>query len=1105
MRPEATSTYTSVPTSAPIFLWLGYVFFVVYGSLVPLQYKALPLADALAAFRNIPYLQLGIESRADWVANGVLYVPVGFLTAYMLRSAFPRVWAPALYLVAAAFSMLLGVSVEFTQLFFPPRTVSFNDLIAEVIGSALGITLFARLGNWFRALLHSFLSDSTRLAVLALDAYVLAYLAFSLFPFDFLLSAGELADKSNSKNWGWLLAGERPRLSIVILQLIAETLLTLPFGLLLARWVGPKKRHHKAGIAIAVTLGFMLGSAIEIAQFFIASGVSQGLGVFTRALGLCGGYAVGQWLARHADRFKPHDASRLIRRYAWLLAVPYLAALLEINGWISLRWQGMAFAKSQWGEVSLLPFYYHYYTTESIALFSLAAVSMAYFPVGVLAWANGRAAAFALILAALMAVVIETGKLFIKDAHPDPTNVLIAGLAAWVTAKVLQLVSSSDRPTAVPGNPAHAESVARQSRPVVAEPSPRKGALAWMGGCLVLSAAWLVTFPSMQALVGLVLLGACVAVWHRPLWVFAIIPAALPVFDLAPWSGRFFLDEFDVLVFATLAVAYARTPAPASGQRHRHGHGHGHGLGRANFLIPMLATLFAVAFAISTVRGLMPFALPDANAFNNYFSPYNALRIAKGALWAALIWRLANRFAVEGRDVRLTFAVGLMAGLAMTVAWIIWERVAFPGLFDFSSDYRVTGPFSATHTGGAYIDCFLVAAVPFAIVLTMVVRRWWLKLAGLFLILISTYALVVTYSRGGYIAFAVAIAVVLAALATGRKKQGSIALAGAGGVVLAMAAVAYPVFKSDFMQARIVAIGADASFRQTHWADALGIRDQNLTTTLFGMGVGRFPETKYWRSTLNPKVGTYRLQSEKINGKETTFLRLDSGDAIGVEQFVTLQAGQKHALKLVVRASHSNSKIIVSICEKWLLTSATCSELSADLGIQTGAWRGIEMQVDAKDFSPAKGPLTRPVKLSLGHTGASSTLDIANVVLQEADGADLIQNGNFSQGLDHWFFSIAGTLHAHWRTHNLFVGELFDLGWIGLVTLSALLAAAAAKAAKDAWLGDSISAASLAALCGFVVGGLFDTQIDSPRFLLLLLLMVALCALRRKASAQPSK
>ncbi len=73
-------------SATPFVLWLGYVAFVNYGSLVPLQYKARSMDSAIAAFQKIPFLTLGIESRADWILNDVLYVPVGILTVLALRA-----------------------------------------------------------------------------------------------------------------------------------------------------------------------------------------------------------------------------------------------------------------------------------------------------------------------------------------------------------------------------------------------------------------------------------------------------------------------------------------------------------------------------------------------------------------------------------------------------------------------------------------------------------------------------------------------------------------------------------------------------------------------------------------------------------------------------------------------------------------------------------------------------------------------------------------------------------------------------------------------------------------------------------------------------------
>ena len=1115
----------------PLALWIGYVFFVVYGSLVPLQFNALPLADAWRAFQNIPYLQLGIASRADWVANGVLYVPLGFLSVFLLKAALPRAWAAPMQVLAALFCLALAVGVEFTQLFFPPRTVSLNDVMAEAIGSLIGVALGAKFGRWFAAFLRSFLTDTRRLFVLGLDAYVVVYLVFALFPFDFLLSWDEIADKVNSDLWGWLVAGAGAQKPVtVLIKGIAEAALTVPFGVLLARLAGARQ----PGYALAAFIGLLLGGCVEVAQFFVGSGVSQGLSVLTRIAGVCAGLALVRYATRHARLMSSVDAARLARRVGPYLAVPYLVVLLQINGWITPRWHGLQAAKRQLAEVNFLPFYYHYFTTEAIALFSLAAVTLSYLPVGGLAWAYGRSAGVAAGLAILLAGGVETGKLFIVGAHPDPTNMLIAGVAVWITVSILQLFERGKRPAAGLATDPGAPSAWRPAAPgplrlkIPAE-SRLPGQLSWLGLalCTALVTAWLMAFPTLRLLVAVVLGASCVAVWRQPRLAFAILPAALPVFDLAPWSGRFFFDEFDVLVLLLLAVAYARAPRPAAAP----GSG-GHRQARrlrtpGDLFLLFSVALLALSFAISTVRGLLPFTLPaslpfawpDANAFNNYFSNFNALRVAKGALWALLLWRLSRRFlttgvrrgvtrgVTTGTDVRRYFSWGMTAGLALTVVWILWERAAFPGLLDFTQDYRVTGPFSVTHTGGAYIDCFLAAAIPFLLVQTIEQRRWVFKLAGVVLVLASTYALVLTYSRGGYLAFAVAVAVLLLAMLSksvvgqrgSQKSQGlkryrdGLIL---GGLGLAMLLVALPVFKSGFMQSRLATVGADFDVRKAHWADALAIRDPGLLTALFGMGVGQFPQTKYWRSTLHPKIATYRLLTEQPGGKTNTFLRLDAGEPIGVEQFVAMAPGQNYVLKFDVRPSHANTQVVVPICEKWLLTSARCLTPSIDLGAQKGVWRSVELTVDSQALAPAHGPVARPIKLSLGHSMAQSTLDIDNLRLLSPNQVDLLSNGDFSNGLDHWYFSIAGTLHAHWRTHSLPVGVLFDQGWLGLVAWVLVLAVAMGRAGKNAWAGDTFAAAALAALAGYLVGALFDTQVDAPRFLLLLLLLTCMACTR---------
>ena len=1053
----------------PLLMWLGYVFFVVYGSLVPLQYKARPLADAWLAFQNIPFLQLGVESRADWIANGVLYVPVAFLTAYLLTQSCKNVSRIFLFGLAAIFSAALAVAVEFTQLFFPARTVSLNDILAECVGSLVGLALAARYANWFGALLKSFFHDSQRLKVLALDGYVFAYLLFALFPYDFVLSRPELFAKLGSSNWGWLVAGSSSRPILAGLQLAVEIVMAIPFGVLLASRMGSRRPNY---LLIAV-LGLLLGCFIEVAQLFVASGVSQGLSVFTRAAGVCFGVA----LSRYGDRWTFDDISATLRRYTPALAITYLMALLGINGWLTVRWQGFQAGISQLAAVHFMPFYYHYFRTEAMALFSLTVVSLSYTPVGLLAWSHAYSPAFAAMLSVFIAMCIESGKLFLPGAHPDPSNILLAGFASWSTVWLMRQLSVRTHLPVESSADAQASGKAVQST---------KTPLLALLACLVATAIWVVNFPAFPVLVGLLLIACAIAVWYQPRCLFAIIPAALPVLDLAPWSGRFFLDEFDALLLVGLSVAYSRAPAMPGNRS------------SSDALWTIAASLVLLSFSISAIVGLLPLALPDANAFNNYYSPYNALRIVKGVFWAALLIGLAQRFSKRGVEVHRTFCWGMVAGLGLTVAVVLWERVAFSGLWNFTGGYRVTGSFSAMHTGGAYIECFLAVATPFLLLVMAEKRNWFVRLGGMTLLLAATYTLMVTFSRNGYFAFAVGILVVLTFLVFKSKRLIRSVVISAG-LAFALLLVAIPIFKGEFAQARMATVNADLAIRQAHWKDALTIRDSDVSTTLFGMGLGRYPVSNYWRGSQIARSGTYQLENETGN----TYLRLGSGDSIYIEQLVSVEPGKEYVLKLDARPSVPNASITVPICEKWMLTSYNCVWQGIEFGKQIGNWRTFEKHIKANELSVSPWYSKRPIKLALYYGVPKSTIDIDNVSLLTGSGANLLRNGDFSSGLDHWFFSTDS--HLQWHIKSLFYGLLFDQGWFGLVVVCLLLALALMRATRNAVQGNLAAGASLAALTSFLILGFFDTLIDSPRFLLLLLMLAWSCHSQVAPSGRQAK
>ena len=1052
-----------------VSIWFGYLLFIVYGSLVPLDFRPLPFDQAWTIFQHIPMYKLGVESRADWIANGVLYGPAGFLTAHVLHQILSKSHRPLLYLLAALLCISLAVGVEFTQIFFPPRTVSLNDLLAESLGSLIGLLLGAKYSDWFRILLHAAFGNPRRLALRLGEAYLAAYVAFTLFPYDILLSGIELQQKLQSGNWGWLLAGDLHEKILIALKLLSEIVLTLPFGFVLGY-----RSNRSAGFVPAAVLGLGLGVFIEVAQFFTASGVSEGLSVLTRIAGTCGGLALWQ---RRAD-WSPERLAALTQRYALPLSIAYLLLLLQVNGWLSQRWSGIGFAASRIGELHFLPFYYHYYTTEAKALFSLASVCLMYIPIGLLIWSSRGSPSSAFFLALLAATLIETGKLFLQGMHPDPTNALLGALAAWGT---VYLANELAKVAAAPAKTGQAEMPPADRT----EPSPPANTAARTGWKsyaallppLAFAGYRAASFPTQPVLLCLFLASCAAIVWQRPVLLLVILAASLPILDLAPWSGRFYLDEYDLLLLTTLAIGYVRT-LPAQDVKPG-----------KDILFSLASLLIALSFAIGAMRGLAHWQMPDANAFTNYYSPFNALRIGKGALWALLVYGLLRRFAAARIDTQRPLAVGMVAGLALTVTVILWERLTFASLFDFASDYRVTGPFSSMHMGGAYIECFLAVAAPFLILLILQTGSGAGRVLGVILLLATTYALMVTFSRNGYSAFGIALAIVLffALFKSGRRQQRSLIVVALGGAVLA---VALPVFTGQFAQGRIATVGSDYALRQAHWEDALNIRSPDWLTTLFGMGLGRYPESHYLLSREGSHAGTYQLKTENGN----TFLRLGAGEPIYVEQIVSISPHQNYVLKLNVRTSRPGEQISAGLCEKWLLTSSNCIHITLNPGVETRAWKSVEAPFASGALGNSPWYAEKPVKFALYNPREKYHLDIDNIRLETIGGENLLSNGDFSRDLDHWFFSADN--HLQWHAKSLSVAVLFDLGWFGLVALCLFSALAIQRAATRAWRGDLPAAAVLAAFCGFLVVGLFDTLIDQPRFLFLFLLLGWFCCCR---------
>lgn len=430
-------------------LWLAavaYTAFVIYGSLVPLEFQALAWDDAVARFREIRFLQLGIGSRADWVANLLLFIPLAFLWlgALAYRRSLPVRLVASAFVVACA--VLLSVAIEFTQLYFPQRTVSLNDLFAESLGSLLGIALWwavgerfaAWLAGWKRAQSHLDLARRITLAYLAL------LFGYSLLPLDLTISPVEVYHKFREGKLNLLPFARLPDHPVqAAYELGSDALLWLVPALL---WRGSGKASSPkvwAGMTGAAVL-------LEILQLFVYSRVSDITDVFTAAVGA----GLGVWIAGRFARQGRHATPAAGKGFAvlMLLAAAWSVLIFAVFWYpFEFRADG-AFLRARLRDfLGNVPFQAYYFGTEYRAATEVMHKVLFFIPLGLLLgtfvsrlrylW-RGYGTAFSLAWIALIGVVAVGGRLAQPEKNPDIVDAALHGVGGGVGFVIARLVLS---------------------------------------------------------------------------------------------------------------------------------------------------------------------------------------------------------------------------------------------------------------------------------------------------------------------------------------------------------------------------------------------------------------------------------------------------------------------------------------------------------------------------------------------------------------------------------------------------------------------------------------------------------------------------------------
>ncbi len=419
--------------SVPVVALL-YAVAIVYVSTIlgPDGFNFVPmsLGDAWQLFLHTPYVIHGSDQRSDWNGNLVMFLPMGFLLAASLWPQGPR--GSRWFAAGAAFAACLGflLAVKYAQLFFPPRTVTLNYILAQTIGSIIGIGLYASSRNRLFAVVMTTLSGGRDALVVLLGVYTAVFFVIALFPYNFALSRGDLGERLIALPHDLLALPLDDRSTSIRLVFVLFSMVSMaPIGMLIAQR-NPYRPILAAGIA-----GFLMMTALTIVQMFIISATPHLIVIPYRTAGIM----LGAWLWPAMQRIDISGVRSALRRLLPLLIPLYLAVLLVVNDVASTHWRTMNEALAVLDFRGLLPFWNHYIVSKSQAMQSVVVHAVMFAPIGIMVWLvrgdRGGGAMLAAMLALPLAIAIEIGRWFRPDLDPDFTNAIIAAIAASAFVK----------------------------------------------------------------------------------------------------------------------------------------------------------------------------------------------------------------------------------------------------------------------------------------------------------------------------------------------------------------------------------------------------------------------------------------------------------------------------------------------------------------------------------------------------------------------------------------------------------------------------------------------------------------------------------------------
>jgi glycopeptide antibiotics resistance protein len=433
----------------------AFLVFVIYGSLVPFHFRSQTWNEAVMQFQagltgqeaaDEPLLQKVIarlraaltlrdlHSRSDFLANVLLFVPLGFLLMGSLTVDRPwwitLLWAPAVLL----FGCCLSTAIEFTQTFFPPRCPDLNDIVGETAGAGLGTASWLGLGRPVTRRCRDMgsLEGAGRWSLL-LPGYVAFLILLETLPLDLTLSPADIYHKYRDGRIQLIPFVPPPGDRYEWIEKQCWRLaLFFPVGWLL------RFDHARFGKIIrtwprVLIFGILTTAFVEFLKIFVVSRNVESGDIITGSLAVLAG-----WMA--SKTYVSNQASISLQQKTARGSLQMVLGFIWVGILLFVNWHPFDFrldaaaAFDRIRQMSWLPFLDYYQGSYLNFLHQIVRKTLLFIPVGLLGSALASSLfsiptgwrSLVVIGGALgVAIVLEIGQAFLPTRYPSITDILV--------------------------------------------------------------------------------------------------------------------------------------------------------------------------------------------------------------------------------------------------------------------------------------------------------------------------------------------------------------------------------------------------------------------------------------------------------------------------------------------------------------------------------------------------------------------------------------------------------------------------------------------------------------------------------------------------------